>query len=129
MSEDRELEQLKRKKLLAMQKRLLTEKAADAKKLRKREPGTKPKAILKTVFTESAWEIWQVAEQQFPRATEAVAKALATLVQTGKIREKVTGEQVYWLFKQIGIPVRLKTRIRILEGGELKTIADKLRGK
>jgi DNA-binding TFAR19-related protein (PDSD5 family) len=128
LSEDDELAYLKRKKLLEIRKRLLVEKAAETKQAGKKER-KKPREILTMIFAESAWEIWQAAELQYPKTAEAVAKALATLVEAGKIREKITGEQIYWLFKQLGVPVRLKTKIRILEGGELKTIADKLRAK
>ena len=130
MAEDEELKYLKRKRFLKMQKRLLTEKAMEAQKgnVEKRKVKN-PKEALKTIFADSAWEIWRAAEQQYPQAIDEVAKALATLNEAGKLREKVTGEQLFWLFRQLGLPVRVETKIRILEHGELKTIADKLREK
>jgi len=69
------------------------------------------------------------AEQQYPQVTKEVTKALITLKETGKIHSRITGEQLYWLYMQLGVRIRMETKIRILEGGELKTIADKLRGK
>ena len=130
MSEDRELEYLKQKKLLEMQRRLLTEKGEELKKKEDETSSKKdPKDILKTIFDESAWKMWDIAVQQYPQASEDVAKALITLIESGKIKEKVNGEQIYWLFTQLGLKIRIETKIRILESGELKTIADKLHGK
>jgi len=130
LSEDKELEYLKRKKLLEMRRRLLIERAAEEQQQRSVEQKTRePREVLKTIFAESAWKVWQAAEQQYPEAAEKVARALATLVEAEKLREKVTGEQIYWLFMQLGLRVRLRTKIRILESGELKTIANKLRGR
>ena len=130
MSEDSELEYLKRKKLLEMQKHLLLDKAAEIQHERKEEQNTRnPKDILNTIFTDDAWKMWYIAEQQYPQASEEVTKALTALIEAGKIQEKVTGEQVYWLFKQLGFPIRIETKIRIFEGGELKSLADKLRNK
>lgn len=129
MSDDIELEHLKRRKLLEMQRRLIAEKAKTSQQSEKKQKTTDPKAILKTIFADSAWKIWQAAEQQHPQAAEEVAKAFAALHEAGRLREKVTGEHIYWLFMQLGLPLRLETKIRILESGELKTIADKLRGQ
>lgn len=124
MSENDEIDYLKRKRLLEMKKRLLIKKAAEEKQ---QEKPKEPEDILKTVFTESAWKIWRVAEQQYSQTTEDVKKALVAMIEAGKINEKITGEQIYWLFNQLGFPLRLETKIRILESGEMKTIAEKLR--
>jgi DNA-binding TFAR19-related protein (PDSD5 family) len=58
-----------------------------------------------------------------------IPKLLCDLLKTGKLKGPLTGEQIFSLFRRIGLPVRLKTKIRILESGELKTIADKLKEK
>lgn len=126
---DNELEYVKRKKLLEMQRRLLMDKATE-----KVQPTDEPKAkdpeiVLKQIFTEDTWKVWRTAEQQFPQVIGEVAKALAALHEAGKLKDKVTGEQIYWLFQQLGLHIHLETKIRILESGEMKTIADKLRGK
>lgn len=127
LSEDKELEYLKQKKLLEMQRRLFSEKAAESQK---EEPKKKePDETLKTVFDNSAWEVWNLAVQQYPQVIEEVTQALVTLIKAGKIIGKINGEQIYWLFTQLGYRIRIETKIRILESGELKTIADKLRGK
>ena len=133
MSEDNDLEFLKRRKLLEMQMRLLKEKALEAEKTKEKEQKTQkpkgPEEVLMSRFVDRAFEVWTAAKQQYPKATQEVSRALAQVIQSGKLKEKITGEQLYWLFQQLGIPVRLRTTIRIYEGGELKTIADKLKNR
>jgi len=131
MSEDHELELLKRRKLLEMQRRLLKERALAAEKAEEKEMlGKKPKSpeeIVMSLFVDRALEVWTAAKQQYPEVAEEVAKALAQVIEAGKLKDRITGEQLYWLFQQLGLPVRLDIKIRVLEGGELKTIADKLK--
>ena len=130
MSEDKELERLKRKKLIELQKRFLKDKAAEAQKEKLEESKKRdPKEVLKGIFHDNAWVVWQAAEKQHPQAAIEVAKSLGTLVESGKLREKVTGEQLYSLFMRLGLRIRMETKIRIFEGGELKTVAEKLREK
>jgi len=130
MSEDQELELLKRRKLLEMRRRLLMEKALEAEKKAEEEQQGKlrdPEEVLKNFFFGRAWEVWNAAKQQYPEVIREVGVALVSLVESNKLKEKITGEQLYWLFRQLRLPVRLETKIRILESGELKTIAEKLK--
>lgn len=130
MSEDSELEWMKQRKLLAMRRRFLKEKALEAEqtaKLLRQQQQKAPEEVLQTLFVGRAWEVWNAAKLQYPKATREVAKSLANLVESNKLKERISGEQLFWLFRQLGLPIRLKTRIRILDSGEVKTIADKLR--
>jgi len=135
MSDDSEVELWRRRRLLEMRRRLLEkeesmrEEAEREKEKSREEAGLKPKEVLKKMFVERAWEVWNAAEAQYPTVTERIAVALASLIEAGKIGGSITGEQLYWFFRQLGLDVRLKTKIRIYESGELKTIADKLREK
>ena len=127
LSEDRKLEYLKQKRLLEMQRHVLAETAVELRPEKEEVQKTiDPKEVLKTIFAENAWKIWRAAEYQYPQAAKEVAKALANLVKAGKITATVTGTQLYWLFTEMGLRVRVETKIRILDKGELKTIADKL---
>ena len=126
LQNDKELELLKRKKLLKMQRRLLRRNTDDKRKKEKQRT-EKTSDFLKRIFVGRAWEVWKAAEQQHPTSTGRIGKALATLVSSGRLRGPISGEQLYWLFRRIGLPIRLETKIRILENGELKTVAEKLK--
>lgn len=122
MSDDAELERLKRQRLARMQKTLSEKQSqVEPKKL-------EPAKVLERVFVGRAWEVYHAAMQQYPQIASQIFRELAQLVQLGELREKITGEQLFGLLRQIGLDVRLDTKIQVLERGELKPIADKFRG-
>lgn len=124
MSEDTELERIKRQRLAKMQKTLSARQQQEQAATGKLEP----MQILQKVFVGRAWEIYNAAMQQYPRIAEQIFRELAQLVQTGQLQGQITGEQLYGLLRQIGLDVRLDTKIQVLEHGELKSIADKFKG-
>jgi DNA-binding TFAR19-related protein (PDSD5 family) len=122
MSEDSELERLKRQRLEAMQRRM-----AAKQQPRTGQQKQEPRQILERVFVGRAWEVYHAARAQYPGIADQVFQELAMLVQSGKLQDKITGEQLFGLLRQIGLDVRLDTKIQVLEHGELKPIADKFR--
>ena len=123
MSNDVELERLKRKRLARMQKML-----SDKQQQAQAESGKlEPSNVLERVFVGRAWEVYHAAMQQYPQIAVQIFRELAELVQSGQLREQISGEQLYGLLRQIGLDVRLETKIQILEHGKLKSIADKFR--
>lgn len=129
MSEEKELELYKRKKLLEMQMRLLAKKAEEEKKQEEPERAPDPREVLNRIFVDRAWEVFEAARRQYPRVTQTLQDELVRLISSGKLKEQITGEQLLWLFRKMGLDVRMETKIRILESGELKTIAEKLKGE
>lgn len=133
MTEDAELASYMRKRRLEMQRNLLRQQAEDAKEeeTRTAQAKSKPtaKSVMEKIFAGRAWEVWNAAKAQYPTIAARVATTLTTLVAQGKLKRKVTGEQLFLLFRQLGAPVRLQTKIRLYESGEMRSIADKLRGK
>jgi len=129
LSEEKELELYKRKKLLEMQMRLLAKKAEEEKKQEEPERAPDPKEVLNRIFVDRAWEVFEAARRQYPRVTQTLQDELVRLISSGKLKEQITGEQLLWLFRKMGLDVRMETKIRILESGELKTIAEKLKGE
>lgn len=123
LPEDKELERWKRRKLFEMRKRWLAKEAGKEK-----ETGN-PKKVLSRVLIGRGLEVLNAAERQYPETVSQIEEALAQLVSTGKLKGPVNGEQLLWFFKRLGLNIRLETRIRILEHGELKTIEEKLKAK
>ncbi|MEM2901839.1 MAG: DNA-binding protein [Candidatus Bathyarchaeia archaeon] len=122
MSEDLELEMIRRKRLLELQRRLM-EKEAAKEDVEGPEP---PERLLDKVFEGRAWEVWNAAEAQYPKVSAKVKKALIDLISQGKVK-RISGEQLMYLFRKIGLQVRLPTKIRIVESGEVKTLEEKLK--
>ena len=109
--------------MLEMRKRWLAREAGKEK-----ETGN-PKKVLSRVLIGRASEVLNAAERQYPETIPQIERALAHLISTGKLKGPVNGAQLLWFLKRLGLCVRLKTRIRISEHGELKTIEEKLKAK
>lgn len=133
MPDDSSIELLKRRRLLDIRRKLLIERVESMKEEeqeKEKKPGQEklgPKEVLKKRFVGRAWEVWYTAEAQYPEVMVRLADAMVSLIKAGKLSGPITGEQLYSFFRRLGLRVRLKTKIRIYEGGELKSIADKLK--
>ncbi len=126
MSEDAELERLKLRKMQQIQRRLLELEKRQAAN-QKREPV--PRETLQRVLVGRAWEVLDAAERQYPAPSRVLERELARLVSAGRLKGPVNAEQLLWLFRSLGLDVRLDTKIQVLESGELKPLAEKLRGE
>jgi DNA-binding TFAR19-related protein (PDSD5 family) len=127
MSEDSELDRLKLRRMQEMQRRLREQEQTKAKAPDQKQP--RPRDVLKTILVGRAWEVLNAAAAQFPEPTRALEAELARLVREGRLKGPVTAEQLMWLFRSLGLDVRLETKIQVLESGELKSLADKFRGR
>jgi len=125
LSEDLTIELLRRKKLAELQKKLMTEKLKEKSQDKK----INVEETLNKVFIGRAWEVFQAAQSQYPELTKKIGEWLAQLINEGKIKESISGEQLLLFFRRLGLNVRLKTEIRVLESGELKSLSEKLREK
>lgn len=120
------MELWKRKRLLEM-RRVMLEKEIAKEKPKKDIEEKDPEKVLKKLFVGRAWEVFHAAERQYPAIAQKVKEAFVQLFLQGKFKGPITGEQLLWFFRDLGLDVRLETKIRILESGELKTLAEKLR--
>lgn len=123
MSEDSELERIRRQRLAEMQRKM------SAKQQPEVNPGRlEPTKILEKVFVGRAWEVYHAARQQYPAVADQIFRELAELVRSGRLKGQITGEQLYGLLREIGLDIRLETKIQVFDHGELKPLADKFRG-
>ena len=68
MSEDTELERIKRQRLAKMQRTLSAKQQQEEAASNKLEP----RQVLQKVFVGRAWEIYNAAMQQYPRIAEQI---------------------------------------------------------
>lgn len=128
--EDKELELLKAKRLLEMQKNIsLQQKTEEQKALKETQKGDLPstREILVKQLGYRGLEVLQNAESQFPEETKSVIAKLAELIQSGEVTEIIDGGKLLELFRSIGIRVRVNTTIKVEEDGKLVSWSDKLR--
>jgi len=122
---DTELDRLRKRKLLQMQKRFLTKKTK-GKTISKEEENW---ALLNQAFIDRAWEVFKAAQLQYPEKMKRIENVLVQLISEGKIREKISGEELYSFFHQLGLRIELKTHIRFMEHGKLKSLEEKIKEK
>ncbi len=125
---DDEIERIKQRRLEEM-KRMMLLKKIEAKKEpepeKKREPTNQE--ILDAMFGNRAWEVYNAAAYQYPQVIRQVEKILVDGIKEGKIADIIDGAALMGFFRQVGLPVRLNTTIRISEKGELKTLEQKMK--
>ena len=123
--EDKELELLKAKRLLEMQKNISQRQKSGSKET----PviTLTPREIVVKQLGHRGLEVLENAEVQFPEETGIVIAKLAELIQTGEIIEIIDGGKLLTLFRSLGIRVRVQTTINIEQDGKLVSWSDKLK--
>jgi len=116
---DKELETIRQKRLKELQQQiLLKEKQIEAK--------IDPNTVLSKLFRGRALEVFNASASQFPKETDKIRKLLVKLALDGKISE-ITGEQLFALLRQVGLPVKLNTSINYYGKGKTKTLSEKFK--
>ena len=108
-----------------MLKQLKDKQEPEPEENKKKEPTNQE--ILDKHFGDRAWEVYNAAAYQYPQVMPQVEQILVEGIKTGKIMDVIDGAALMGFFRAIGIPVRLQTKIRISEKGELKTLEQKMK--
>jgi len=126
--EDKELEQLKKKRLAEMQKNISFKKQKNEQiSAKKREPN--PRELVLKYLGYRGLEVLQNAEYQYPNETKIVLQKLAELITAGDINEKLDGGKLLSLFRIVGLNVHMQTKINVEEDGKFISISEKFANK
>jgi len=118
LSEDIDLEILKLKKMAKMRRALSNLSEAKA-------PSEKDyRSILLNNLTERAKEILKCAEEQYPVETKKIVEVLAKAIESGSIKDVIDEYSFYELLINLGLNVRIPTRIYYVRKGEKKSLYD-----
>jgi DNA-binding TFAR19-related protein (PDSD5 family) len=120
---DTELEMLRKRRLLRMQKRFSAKKA-EGKTIGREEEA---RVLLDQVFVDRAWEVFEVAKLQYPEEMKRIGAFLVKLVSDCKIRRKISGGELLSLLRQLGLRIHLETQIRFMEHGKSETLAERIK--
>jgi programmed cell death protein 5 len=122
---DEKLERIKRRRMLELQRRMLQEEKAEEEPEKPADPT--PRETLDGMFSGRAWEVYETAKIQYPTVMPQVEKALVEGITSGKIQDRIDGESLFVFLRQLGLNVRLNTKIRYKDHGELKTIGQRIK--
>jgi len=115
-----ELEKIKLKKLA----KLLGKRPDEKKEPEKAADGND---VLYQHLYDRADEVLKAAEEQFPKETEQVKAALVKMYRSGRIVGNISGGELLMLFRSLGMPLHLDTRITIVEHGKAKSLQEKFK--
>jgi len=129
LDEDAELNIINARKLAELKRR--AERASAASALSASATPAKPAKSDREVLLEALYdrgdEVLQTAYQAYPRQTEIVVTQLARLLKQTGMREKISGGELYQLFRNLGLRFSLKTTIKVQDKGRFVDLKDKLK--
>ena len=123
-----ELELLRQKRAAELRRKMLESKNRPATS-QPLPPKPTPKEIVRRSLVGRGSEVLETARRQYPSEITVLEENLAKVIQEGRLKGPITGEELYSFLQRIGIQFNMNTKIRIAEGGELKSIEEKLRGQ
>ncbi|TMI60869.1 hypothetical protein E6H16_07505 [Candidatus Bathyarchaeota archaeon] len=88
-----------------------------------------PKEIVRRSLVGRGTEVLETARRNYPSEIAILEENLAKVIQEGRLKGPITGEELYAFLQRSGLQFNMNTKIRIAEGGELKSIEEKLRGQ
>ncbi len=97
MEEDKELEEIRRRKL----QQLLAQKQMEEEEVAREEAELQKAAILRRILTPEARERLARLKMVRPEVAEALENQLIYLAQTGRIRSMITDEQLKEILRRL----------------------------
>ncbi|HII67335.1 DNA-binding protein [Thermococcus sp.] len=111
MAED--IEEIRRKKLLELQKKLAEQKKAEEEQIRQEmELEAQLQAIMKQILTSEARERLARVKLVRPELARQVELILVQLYQAGQITERITDEKLKKILAQVDARTRKEFRIK-----------------
>lgn len=117
MSEDKDLEMLTVRKMLEMRKKLAIGKAVEKS----------DRDIVLGRLVERGVEVLVAAESAYPKETGMIVKNIASLIKRGLVTGYISGGELLWLFRRVGLNVSVETKIVVEDSGRFVSLAEKLR--
>lgn len=122
MEDDAEIRLLEQRKLEALRRRLKTTAVPPKKEKTDRE-------LVVEMLYDRGEEVLEAAYEFYPKQTESMVKELAGMIRDGRLAERVSGGELYSIFRQLGLRFRLKTSIKVQDRGKLVDLSEKLSRK
>jgi DNA-binding TFAR19-related protein (PDSD5 family) len=121
MSSDIEL--LRQKKALELRKKMLLSQEKPGPPVE--TPRENPREVVRRILAGRGIEVLETARRYYPKQIGIIEDNLARLVESGRLKGPVSGEELYSFLRRIGLSFSMDVKIRIKEHGELKTLEQK----
>jgi len=121
LEDDRELKLIEKRKLAEMKRRL---GVPGTQKVSKEE--RMPREVVEAMLFDRGTEVLDAAYSYFPEQTSRVVDELAAMIRGGRLVDKISGGELYAVFRQLGLRFNLKTSIKVQDRGRLVDLSEKL---
>lgn len=116
-----ELEVIKMKKMLELQRRMAAAQKPHPKKQ------VDDMTLVRSKLVNRGDEVLDAALSQYPQATTKVVQFIAKLYRTGRLDEPIPGEELLALFHDLGMRVHLETTITYIKDGKRVSLSEKFK--
>ncbi len=123
-----DLEMLRQKRAAELRRRLLESKKSETEQVHS-DSKISPRDIVRKSLVGRGIEVMETARRHYPSEIAQLEQNLAELIEAGRLRGPISGEELYTFLLRAGLQFNMDTKIRIAEGGELKSIEEKLRSE
>lgn len=123
-----EIDLLRKKKALELRRKMLLSQNKTAPQppvLEGSEPD--PRKVVHGVLAGRGEEVMETARRYYPTEIAQLEVKLAELIKAGTLKGPVTGDELYSLLRRLGLDFSLDIKIRVSEGGKLKSLEEKFR--
>jgi DNA-binding TFAR19-related protein (PDSD5 family) len=125
LEEDNELRLIEQRKLAEMKKRMTS---STVQKAPAKEEKTSREVVEEKLYDRGV-EVLDAAYSFYPEQTSRIVDELARMIRAGKVTDKISGGELYALFREIGLRFNLKTSIKVQDRGRLVDLSEKLMRK
>jgi len=121
-----EMELLRQKRALELRKKMLLSQEKPAA-VAVEPPKLNPGEVVQKILTGRGVEVLETARRYYPKEVGIIEENLARLIESGRLKGPVSGEELYSFLRRVGLSFSMDTKIRVKEHGELKTLEEKFR--
>ena len=122
MVSDKDLDFLTAKKMLALKRRIAASGKPEAKPQSSRD-------IVASRMVDRGLEVLELAEKHYPEQVSIIVENLADLIKKGGINGFISGGELLWLFRQMGLRIHVETSIQVKKDGKLVPLKEKLKSE
>ncbi len=127
---DEELDRLKRRRFLEMQRELVRKSVErQAKQEAKPKGKPSPEETLRASLTDQGDEVLNAFAAQYPEAAKVLIPLLGKAITEGRISRSIDGGSLLQFLRGLGYRVRIETKIYVGKRGELKELSEYLKEK
>jgi len=123
-----DIELLRQKKALELRRKMLLQQNKPPE-IKPVEPTINAREAVGKILVGRAGEVMDTARRYYPAEVAELEAKLAELIQAGSLRGPITGEDLYAFLRRVGLDFNMDTKIRIREGGKLKSLEEKRRNR